>query len=252
MSMKLKVIIIDDEIDAVNLLESIIGSKTNEYDIVGKTTNPLEGIELIIKKKPDVVFLDIEMPQMNGFQLLQITSELKFEVIFATAYESYALKAIKENALDYILKPITPEEVFGALEKAKQHLANKNNKADKYKELIDKINLSATRRIKFPTINGFELIEINNLMYLEAAGTYTLAYLSNGEKIVLSKSIKLIEDIVNSNLFFRAHRTYLINISFVKRFDRDLYSITLTNEIEIPLSRRRYDSFIKAMKLIEG
>jgi len=89
-------------------------------------------------------------------------------------------------------------------------------------------------------------------MYLEAAGTYTLAYLSNGEKIVLSKSIKLIEDIVNSNLFFRAHRTYLINISFVKRFDRDLYSITLTNEIEIPLSRRRYDSFIKAMKLIEG
>lgn len=249
--MKLKVIIIDDEIDAVNLLEKIIGSKPDAYKIVGKTTNPLEGIELIIKLKPDVVFLDIEMPQMSGFQLLQITSELKFEVIFATAYESYALKAIKENALDYILKPITPNEVFSALEKAKQLLANNTSKIDRFKELIEKINLNATRRIKFPTINGFELIEMNSLVYFEAEGSYTLAYLSNGEKIVLSKSIKQIELIVNSEHFFRAHRTYLINISFVKRFDRDLYTITLTNNTEIPLSRRRYEGFLKAMKIIE-
>ncbi len=92
---------------------------------------------------------------------------------------------------------------------------------------------------------------MNSLVYFEAEGSYTLAYLSNGEKIVLSKSIKQIELIVNSEHFFRAHRTYLINISFVKRFDRDLYTITLTNNTEIPLSRRRYEGFLKAMKIIE-
>lgn len=250
--MKLKVIIIDDEIDAVNLLESIIESKSEAYEIVGKTTNPLEGTELIIKEHPDVVFLDIEMPLMNGFELLQTTSGLKFEVIFATAYENYALKAIKENALDYILKPITPDEVFDALNKATNRLANNSNPSERYKDLINKINHDSSCRQKFPITNGFELIELKSLMYLEASGTYTLAHLSNGDKIMLSKSIKFIEPIVNSDHFFRAHRSFIININFIKRFDRNPYKITLTNNTELPLSRRRYESFLKVMNQTEG
>ncbi len=249
--MKLKIITIDDEADALDVLKSIIETKRDTYEIVAQTTNPIEGVGLILMHKPDVVFLDIEMPGINGFQLLESIPDIDFDVIFVTAYESYAVRAIKENALDYILKPATIDEVLMALEKAELRRQNKGNGISNYKQLIETINANSIQRIRIPTINGFELVEANNLMALQADGAYTTAYFDNGERIVISKSIKLIEPILNPNLFIRVHRSYIINLMHIKRYDREKHTVLLSNNSEIPISRRRYGAFVESLKNIE-
>jgi len=246
--MKLKVLIIDDEADAIDVLESIIEVNKHDYEIVAKTTNPVKGIELILKHKPDVVFLDIEMPELNGFQVLESIPVIDFEIIFATAYENYAIKAIKENAIDYILKPVTIPEVLDALKKVKRKKHERKDSVDNYKALLKSLNSNQLQRIKIPTSSGFELIEIDDLIYLEADGSYTTAYLKKEVKLVISKSIKQLEFLLNHNCFYRTHRSYIVNVNQLKRFDRDQYSLIMSNDSLVPLSRRRYDEFISFLE----
>jgi two-component system LytT family response regulator len=243
--MKLKIIIIDDEADAIDVLESIIEINSQEYEIVAKTTNPIEGIELILKHKPDVVFLDIEMPELNGFQVLESISNIDFEVIFATAYDNYAIKAIKENALDYILKPATIPEVMDALAKAKNKKSLGSNLNTNLKDLLVNLKESNKQRIKIPTASGFELINTEELVYFEADGSYTTAYLKNGERIIVSKPIKQLESMLNSSSFFRVHRSYIVNVSYVKCYERENYSLKMVDNSIVPVSRRRLDSFLE-------
>jgi len=242
--MNLKVILIDDEPDAIDVIESIIVDKKEDYKIVAKTTNPIEGIGLILKHKPDVVFLDIEMPEMNGFQLLESIPNIDFEVIFATAYENYAIKAIKENALDYILKPATIPEVLSALEKAKSKRQQEKVDLSKYTEFLDDIKTNRFQRIKIPTSNGFELIESDDLIFIDADGAYTTAHFKDNEELIISKPIKQIESLLNSENFFRIHRSYIVNKNHIKRFARDKYALIMIDDSVIPISRRRYDAFM--------
>ena len=241
--MELKVIIIDDEEDAIIALKSII-EISDDYKIIGQSTDPFKGLELILQKKPDVVFLDIEMPRMNGFQLLESISNIDFAIIFSTAYEQYAIKAIKSNAVDYILKPVSVTEVLNALEKVKNRKKTSQEQSGKTKKLLSEVNSSNSNRIKIPTVKGFEFIEIDQLVYFEADGSYTTAFFKDSSKIVISKTIKQIESLFDQNKFFRIHRSYLINMDFIRRFDREKNTITLDNQIEVPLSRRRYNDFI--------
>lgn len=244
----MKVIIIDDEEDAIDILESIINLNKEEYSIVGKTTDPVKGLGLIKKHNPDVVFLDIEMPEMNGFELLESLSEINFEIIFATAYDEYAIRAIKENALDYILKPVTFSEVMKALGKAKKKRTISQVNQPDYKLLLNNLHSNYFERIRISTSSGFEFMYTDELIFLKAEGSYTDVYSKNSDKLLISKPIKQIEQELNPNIFFRVHRSYIINIRFIKRFDRTKNIIIMINGAEIPLSRRRYDEFITFLK----
>jgi len=244
--MKLKIIIIDDEADAIDVLESIIEINKSDYEIVAKTTNPVEGIGLILQHKPDVVFLDIEMPELNGFQILESIPSIDFEVIFATAYENYAIKAIKENALDYILKPATIPEVLEALEKAKTKIQNKDN--SDYRSIIESLNNNHSSKIKIPTSTGFELISIDELVSLEADGSYTIAHFINSDKLIISKPLKQLEPLLDAKRFFRVHRSFIVNTEHIRRFNRERYSLVMINGSNIPISRRRYDAFMEFLK----
>ncbi|MCG8412049.1 MAG: LytTR family DNA-binding domain-containing protein [Bacteroidales bacterium] len=250
--MKLKIIIIDDEINAINVLCKIIQVNNVDHEIIATTTDPIEGINLILTHKPDVVFLDIEMPKLSGFQVLASIPDIDFEVIFATAFENYAIKAIKENALDYILKPPTIPEVLNALEKVKEKKLNKIDGSLNYQKLLDGLNSSRFQRIKIPTSNGFELIETENLMYLCADGVYTIAHFRNLEQMVISKPIKQIEELLNMDHFFRVHRSYIINGVYIRRFGRDSYMLEMVDGKEIPVSRRRYCDFITFLSNLEN
>ena len=244
--MKLKIIIIDDEADAIDVIESIIEINKSDYEIVAKTTNPVEGVGLILQHKPDVVFLDVEMPELNGFQILESIPHINFEVIFATAYENYAIKAIKENALDYILKPATIPEVLEALEKAKSKIQNKTN--SDYKSIIENLNSNYSSKIKIPTSTGFELLSTDELVFLEADGSYTIAHFVNSDKLIISKPLKQLEPLLDAKMFFRVHRSFIVNTEHIRRFNREKYALIMLNNKVVPISRRRYDNFMEFLK----
>ncbi|MCB2194500.1 MAG: LytTR family DNA-binding domain-containing protein [Bacteroidetes bacterium] len=248
--MELRIIIIDDEADAVDAIRNILEINDN-YRVIGHTTDPVNGLALILQHKPDVVFLDIEMPGINGFQLLESISNIDFDVIFATAYERYAIQAIKANALDYILKPVSISDVLNALEKVKTKRSKEINFESNYKNLLADLNLPQKTRIQIPTTKGLEFIELDDVVYLEADGAYTTAYLKNTEKVIISKSIKFIEPLLNKNYFFRVHRSYTVNTNYLRRLDRENKTLILKDQTEIPFSRRRYDDLMDFLDKME-
>ncbi len=215
----------------------------DECEVVAKTTNPVEGVSLINQYNPDVVFLDIEMPDLNGFQLLESLSNINFEVVFVTAYGQYAIEAIKKNAFDYILKPVSIPEVMNALGKVKEKLRNQQVFSTDYYKLIKDLNPNHVQRNKIPTLKGFEFINIDDLIHLEADGSYTSAFLKNNGKILISKPIKEIESLLNPTSFFRSHRSHIVNIAYIQSFSKENYEIAMVDNSKIPLSRRRYDAF---------
>lgn len=249
--MKLRIIIIDDEVDAIEAIESIIGINNQDYEIIAKTTDPVKGLGLILQHKPDLVFLDIEMPGMNGFQLLESIPVIDFEVIFATAYEHYAIRAIKANALDYILKPVSIPEVLNAIDKVQKKKQNTIGNSENYNNLLTEIISRKNSQIKIPTLKGFEFIETDELIYLEADGSYTTAYFKNTDKLVISKPIKQIEPLLKSDSFFRVHRSYIVNTVYIRRFDRKKYSLIMINDSVVPISRRRYNDFMDFLEKME-
>ncbi len=246
--MVLRIIIIDDEPDAIEAIESIVEINNTEYQIVAKTTDPAKGLELILLHKPDVVFLDIEMPGMNGFQLLDKISNIDFDVIFATAYEHYAIRAIKLNALDYILKPVSITEVMNALEKAKKRKQTPQDRSVNYKNLLSDIKSPRFQRIKISTVKGFEFVVIDNIIRLEAEGSYTKMYLKDQEKILVSKPIKKMEEELSGTGFFKSHRSHVINLNHIRSYNSKKSTITMTDESIVPLSRRKQSSFSLLME----
>ena len=239
----MKAILIDDEQDALDALENIISLNRHEVGVVATTTNPFEGLGLILQHKPDVVFLDIEMPGMSGFELLESLPEIHFEIVFATAYDHYAIKAIKNNALDYILKPVSISEVNAALEKVKEKRNRKLVHSESYMKLLKDIRSYKDERMKISTLNGYEFIQLDHLICLEADGAYTLAHLQNKQKLVITKTIKEVEKLLDTRLFFRTHRSYLVNLRHIKRYDTEKNLIMMPDDHEIPLARRRRDEF---------
>lgn len=237
MKNRLNIVVIDDEIDAVELIESTISEQPDKYNVVASTTNPMTGIKLILEHKPDVVLLDIEMPQMNGFKLLEILGNFSFQLIFVTAYENHAIKAFKNNALDYILKPVSGVELFNALEKAKNIVSEKaiiNKNTEKPK--------SNTTRMVVPTLTGYEFINIEDIIRLEADSSYTKILISN-KMVLVSKTLREFEFIIDFGYFFRAHRSHIINIQKIVKFDKGSSSLKMYDEAEIPISRSNLSKF---------
>ncbi|MFA8450968.1 MAG: LytR/AlgR family response regulator transcription factor [Bacteroidales bacterium] len=246
---KLRTIIIDDEISATEAIENILIHDCKNVEIIAKCNSPIDAIDIIKTEKPDFIFLDIEMPEKNGFELLKSFKAIDFYVIFVTAYDEYAIHAIKNNALDYILKPIDIDEIKTAVEKVHKNI--KESKNIDYQNLLNTITHNKPHRIKIATSNGFEILNTEEIIHIEACGSYTVICLKNGEQVVVSKSIKEINDLLLPYGFYRSHRSHIINLNHIRRFTTENDGeVVMNDNSHIPLSRRKRSDFIALLDKI--
>jgi len=254
MTKKLKTVIIDDEPNAVDFIFSIIGEYCPGLEVVGKAYNVEEGVHKINETKPDLVFLDVEMPNGSGFDLLAQYPEKKFDVVFITAFNHYAIKAIKFSAVDYILKPININEFIEAVNKVIQkHSDTTLNSNENLKILIENLKTSAPSRLAIPTSDGMEYLNPKEIMRIEADRSYSWLYLTGNRKILVSKHLKEFQDLLSDRYFFRPHNSFLINLKFVHKFVRKEGGyIEMQDGAQIPVSRNRKELFQIHMSRFKG
>jgi two-component system LytT family response regulator len=237
-------VIIDDEAKARRIMEVLLTENCPNVKVVAAAEDVLSGIKAINNHKPDIVFLDIEMPGYTGFQLLDFFDEITFDVIFATAYSEYAVQAFKVSAVDYLLKPIQIDQLQLAVDKVIKLNGHTQTK-EKLVTLKENIESRVIKKIALPMAQGLVFIATSDIIYLEADGSYTNIFMADGTKFLISKKIKEFENNLNpSNGFFRVHRSYLINITRIKQYvKQDGGHIEMENGAIVHLSRERKDEF---------
>ncbi len=246
----LTAIIIDDETNSRNALRQKITKHCTDIKIISECENGEEGIEFIENQKPDIVFLDVEMPRMNGFTMLQQLKNKDFEVIFITAYDHYAIKAIKCSALDYLLKPVEIEDLKISVEKAVQK--RKQIKGNNRVELLLQNFLeekAAHQRIAISSMEGLQFVTTDDIIYLEANSNYTIFHIAGNRKITVAKTLKDFEDILPASLFIRIHHSYLINKNGIEKYIRgEGGQVIMKNGVELDVARRKKEEFLKAIE----
>jgi len=236
----IKAILIDDEQDAIESLSWEINKFCSDLKIIDTFTNPEEAISAINYLKPDCVFLDIEMPEMDGFQLLSQLKYRDFDLIITTAYDNYAIQAFKESAVDYLLKPIDTDDLLKVTKKILKN-KNKNNLGTELKIALNKIMSSQEKKIrKIPlSLNGKTIfVNLDDILYCKSDGSYTTVFLINNEKHLLSKKIKDVEQICNSNQLLRVHQSYLVNLNHIREYVKNEgYYLVLADKSTVPVSK---------------
>ena len=248
---ELKAIIIEDEEASRNVLRSYISSYCKNVVLLGEASNIIEGEKLIKEFNPQLVFLDIEMPFGNGFDLLDKLDEIDFEVVFITAYSNYAIRALNLSAAYYLLKPIDIDELVSAVDKVTDTIQNREEFSNTQ---ILAENLRAVtnkdQKIVFPQMDGFEVVQISNIIRAEASDNYTTLYLVGGKKYLLSKTLKYYEDMLVGLGFFRSHKSHLINIIHVLKYIKGKSGQAVMSDESIALvSSTAKKDFIKLFSL---
>ncbi|MBJ2173974.1 response regulator transcription factor [Aureibaculum sp. A20] len=241
----IKAIIVDDELSAIKSLQWEIETFCKGIEICESFTDPIEAISAINYIKPDCVFLDIEMPEMDGFQLLQNLTFRNFDLIITTAFDNYAIKAFKESAIDYLLKPIDSDDLIKSVSKIKVN-KDKNVLGNELKMVLKNFMANANQsRIALPLAGKTLFVSPEDIFYCKADGNYCEIYFTNGAKEMLSKKIKEVETIINNNTFFRVHNSYLVNTNYIKEFVKsDGQYLVLENGITVPVSRSKKDELL--------
>ncbi len=234
----MKAIIIDDEIQGRRALSSKLQMHCPEVIVIGEAENGKQGIEMIQSIRPDLIFLDIEMPIMTGFEMLNQLPERNFQVIFTTAYDQYAIKAIRYAVFDYLLKPIDAEELIRCIQKLK------NIKFPFTDERLQVLQHKSSK-IALATSEGLIFSPIEDIVCLEADSNYTTFYFRDKSRLLVSKTMKEFEDLLPPDIFFRSHHSFLINLHHVKKYLKtDGGRIELSTGQVVDLSRRRKDEFM--------
>lgn len=258
----LQALLLDDEEDACANLKSVLERYwSHSIDISGIATSTTAAEQMIKQMPPDVVFIDIEMPGENAFQFLERISPFTFEIIFVTAYDEYALRALKLNAVDYILKPISLEELEQAIKKLEEKIALKqlasqilpqNNFAPLSEQILQKANPD---RIVLKSKTELQVVHFKDIHFIEANGSYAHFHFDiNGkpEVMIMSRPLVDYEEVLPPELFYRIHKSYLINCNHVKNVNKtEQYTVSMSNKVELPLSRRRYIGLIEHLKLLK-
>lgn len=248
----IKALIIEDEQKSREMLAMLVEKNCPQLEIVGLAKNVKEGIDLISSTKPDLVFLDISMPDGTGFDLLEAVQGKKFELIFTTATDKHALKAIKYSACDYLLKPIDIDELKLAVEKVLQK-KNSTPSMDNLQFLIQQLKKADDnyQKITLPTGNAYEIINIKDIIRCEADASYTHFHLVGGKKLMVSASLKHYEDLLPENEFIRVHHQHLINMNHVTRYlKQDGGYAVMSDGTQIEISRRKKDAFMERLNKI--
>jgi two-component system, LytTR family, response regulator len=243
-------IIIDDEQHCIDRLKGILQSDyANSVILSGEFGSVPEGYKAIVDLKPDLVFLDIQIREKTGFDLLREIGKINFEVIFTTAYDKFAIQAFKFSALDYLLKPVEKEDLKLALDKFKER-AGKNLSTNRLDILLDNMKAGSgiLKRIIVPTTSGFEIFEVPEIIRCQSDINYTTIYLKNKQKLVVAKTLKEFEEMLTDHGFFRIHNSHLVNLAYIKSYNKGKGgSVILTDGMEIEVSTRRKDDFLKKL-----
>lgn len=244
----LRAIIVDDEPNSSNALKEKLLQHFPQVLIMKICNSAKEGIEAIDSLQPDLVFLDIEMPLMNGFVMLQQLTYKKFELIFTTAYDHYAIRAIRFSALDYLVKPIEIDELRNAIDRAGQKLNNHTPNPQLELLLENLAEKKHLHRIAIPTSGGLQFIKIIDIIYLEASVNYTHIFLNDKRKYTVSRTLKDFEDMLPTDNFLRIHNSYIINKNCVEKYIRgEGGQVLLTNNAILEVSKRKKSDFLKAI-----
>jgi two-component system LytT family response regulator len=226
-------VVIDDEKNGRDFLTALLKNHLDDVTVVATAASALEGIKAIQQHQPDLIFLDVQMPHGTGFDLLEAFPERNFEVIFTTAHQQYALKAIKEQAKDYLVKPIDPDDLETAIERVR--LTNNGGK-------------KGNQRIGIPISGGIKYTETSDIIRFEGDGSYTHIILNEEPKILISKNLKELERLVPEGVFFRSHNSHLINCDYVVEFNKaDGGAILMSDGSSVPIARRKKDDFLLRM-----
>ena len=243
---KINAILIDDELNSLQNLQQKLAGFCPDINIVATSQKPEEGILLIKQHQPDVVFLDIEMPRMSGFRMLEELGEYDFDIIFTTAYNHYSIDAIRISAFDYLVKPIGIEDLQHAVER----LHKTRNKQTKEKIDILKRSLSDNRnqedKIAISTSEGIEFVPIKNILHIESKSNYSKIYLPENKTILVTKILKDFEEMLLPYNFYRVHNSHLINLNYIKKYIRSEGGhVMLQDGTVIDISRRKKEEFLK-------
>lgn len=244
-------IIIDDELNGIKGLELLLSKFTPDVKVAAITTNPREGIKLINQLHPEIVFLDIYMPELNGFDLLKELNSHDFYLVFTTAYEEYGLRALKANAFDYLLKPIDWEELKKTVEKIKTKKSNNNQIKELLRIMRDSLD-SKNLKIILPNKTGVDYVLTSDIIYVEAQLNHCVVYLQNGRSIITHKTLKEYQEqlCITGQHFFRIQNSFIINLDSVVRYTKeDNGSVTMSNGQKIPVSKFQKKNFLQLFKL---
>jgi two-component system LytT family response regulator len=246
----IKALIVDDELHCRKTLAMTLKEYCPDVQVVDQCSDAEEGIDAIQKHKPDLVFLDIEMPRMNGFDMLQQLTDIPFAVVFTTSHNEYAVKAFRFYALDYLLKPVEPKELIAAVHKVQTQ--KQQPSAEQFQMLLDKLSgrEEVFPKIPVPTSDGFELIPIESISYCEAEDNYTRFHLTNKKRIIVCRMLKEVEEQLNDYPFFiRVHNSYIVNLKEVKKYVRGEGGyVIMSDDTPVSVSRSRKEALLKSLK----
>jgi len=241
----LKAVIIDDEPDCVKLLALQLKMYCPQVQVAGEFTASDKALAMLKELQPDIVFLDIEMPVMNGFQLLEELGTINFSLIFITAYDKFAVKAFRFNALDYLLKPIDGKDLKVAVQKAIQQRPDPQQLRS-MKEQLHNGEKFQPAKIALPYQNGVTFTEIKNVLYCESDNNYTRFHIAGGQQYTVAKTLGDIQDVLEERNFLRVHRQYLVNLDHIKKYVRGEGNyLVMSNEESIPVARNKKEKLIE-------
>lgn len=241
-----KAIIIDDEADSVKLLSLQLKMYCPQVQVVAGCTDAAEGLEQIKMLQPDLVFLDIEMPVMNGFQLLEKLGAISFSLVFVTAYDQFAVKAFRFSALDYLLKPIDGKDLQVAVQKAAQRHWPVQQQLSMLKEQVHGTAKNQPAKIALPFQNGVSFVETAHILYCASENNYTRFYAADGQQYLVAKTLGDIQELLEDRSFLRVHRQYLINLDHIKKYVRGEGNyLVLADDTSIPVARSQKDKLIE-------
>lgn len=246
---ELTVVLVDDEEASIDILESLLLKSSFEMplNIVAKCANLVEAISCIKRLSPDIVFLDIQMPEYAGYQIVDFFTEINFKIIFTTAYNNYAIKAFEINATDYLLKPINRKRLKEAVLKTISEI-NTQVSVEEYKRLL-KYMESQNKKLVLSELGGNTILELNEIIAFEAKGSYCLIHLKNRESILASRNLKYFnEQVINSSIFFRTHKAWLLNLNYVEYLDTSNNQVLMSKNIIAKLAKAKKNLFLKKLR----
>jgi len=247
----IRTVIVEDEVNARKALENMLGFYFDFIEIVGVAGTVKEGVALIKEQKPELLLLDVHLPDGTSFDLIKKVKHQDFKLVFITAHNEYALKAIKLSALDYILKPVNPGELTAAINKVQEAIEKEEQIELKLDAVVD--NAKATnlnKKIILNTSSSLFVVEINQLLRCESSENYTRVFVKGKDSIMMAKTLKEFEEILSTYGFFRIHQSHLINIHYVDAFDKSNNIVLLKTGDRIPISTRKKENFLKTLQSI--
>jgi two-component system LytT family response regulator len=245
---KIKAIVVDDERWARTVLTKLLEQNCPTVEIVATCVDLVSAVEQIKLLEPDVVFLDVKMPDYAGYEIINFFTKINFSLIFVTAFDQYAIKAFELNAVDYLVKPIDRKKLVMAVDKLTTKL-EKENYLESYEELLKTIKSKGFKKIILPELGNRRIVDLSTILAIKADDTYCKVYLKEKKTITVSKTLKHFEELLDDNpSFFRSHRSWIVNLEHVQQFNKTDNTIVINDNLKATISRKKFEEFELAIK----